>query len=384
MDENIVSLHQAADLIVRNFYADKNSINSTRTMLHSAPGAGKSSILRKVVQKLIENTGEAWVLYSLRLNQRDPTDLKGVPIYIEIDGVKYASWATPYKFPILNQPKSADGCNVLIFLDEVMQATPAMQHLFANVIDGVIGDELLDPKRTLIVGASNRKQDGSAVMPMPLNVKTRLMHYTIVPSLKEWIEYGTETNIHPLVLSYLHSNPNNFNEEPNPNVMTLANPRTWEMLSNDINYYGDNWIDNELSRKQCVAALGQVGSHFHAFCKTIKYSATIQKIISGSYVQVPTSTDMLFSLVYASVAWINNQWGTSNFNLTSEIIKGTNNLYAWFDQDKIDISTAYLLNKYQTDSTKNVLRRYMLTMSELEPAYKAYEKIAESYAKTTR
>ena len=167
--------------------------------------------------------------------------------------------------------------------------------------------------------------------------------------------------------------------------MTLANPRTWEILSNDINNFGDTWAEDPVSKKQAVATVGQVGNDFFRFCKNLKFGATIQKIIKGDYVAVPASTDMLFSLVYASVAWINNNWSIQTTKAFSdELIRGTNNLYRWFNQDGIDISIAFLLNKCQTIATKTILRPALMSNKDLEPAYKAYEKIAESYAKTTR
>ena len=117
----------------------------------------------------------------------------------------------------------------------------------------------------------------------------------------------------------------------------------------------------------------------------MKFSATIQKIIKGEHVIVPTSTDMLFSLVYASVAWLNNNWsGLTKGPFSKELIQGTNNLYEWFNKNGIDISIAFLLNKYQTMETKRIMRPALMTLKELEPAYKSYEKIAESYARTTR
>src|SRR5574343_458363 len=77
--------------------------------LSGPPGIGKSAIAQQFVERIneadIKNGGSGWILYHLRLGQCDPTDLKGVPVYLEFkDGSnsvrKFCSFAPPIKFPV--------------------------------------------------------------------------------------------------------------------------------------------------------------------------------------------------------------------------------------------------------------------------------------------
>ena len=73
------------------------------------PGQGKTAAVDQVVNEYQqENPGKKVLYWSLRLNQCDPTDIKGVPLYAKTpSGLDICKFAVPDMFPIQGVPDSA-------------------------------------------------------------------------------------------------------------------------------------------------------------------------------------------------------------------------------------------------------------------------------------
>lgn len=412
-----VSLSTAKTAILSLMEAEQTfSVRQTPIML-GAPGQGKSSIMEQLVDDLNQQVDKriarlieegisleeakaahpSWLLRSFRLSQCDPTDLKGVPVYLKVDDREICSFAPP-DFPLKGMPNSAGGQNMVIFLDELPQSTPTMMNLAANIIDGKVGDYELDPARTFIVAAGNRKQDKAATYDIPRNVGNRMIVLNVRTTFAEWEEWAMKNNLSATVVGYLKEHQIAFNEAPPDHGYTYATPRSWHKVSCQMKHMGDQWYnDNSHSLPVLTGTVGQATAHaFFQFAKVANQKFNIEKIFSGQMLEIDPTTqkDILYSLVLEAAARINNWVGEVATKpsivkvggkaqaealvkeLGKDKVKSISNVYKWLNTTKgIDTAFSALINKYQNPVTRGLLRFAMTSQPEFKEAAESYTKI---------
>ena len=107
-----VSPNKAKKSILRAF-SKKRPI-----FLWGPPGIGKSDIIGQITNGLSKSH-----LIDIRLSLWDPTDIKGIPYYSANDNTM--AWAPPAELP--TQEFAAQFDNIVLFLDEMNSAAPAVQ-----------------------------------------------------------------------------------------------------------------------------------------------------------------------------------------------------------------------------------------------------------------
>jgi MoxR-like ATPase len=91
--------------------------NKRPIFLWGPPGIGKSDIIKQLGDEL-----EAHVI-DVRLSLWEPTDIKGIPYFDSNDGTM--RWAPPSELP--NAEMAKQHKNIVLFLDEMNSAAPAVQ-----------------------------------------------------------------------------------------------------------------------------------------------------------------------------------------------------------------------------------------------------------------
>ena len=291
-------------------------------LLTGAPGAAKTATVKAWHNELnaqYKAEGKKGVrLCTLRLTQCEITDLKGVPVYIEVDGKTQCSFASPSLFPIEGMPNSADGYDMtIIFFDELQQAIPQMQQLAAAVLDGTIGDQQLDMSRSYIVACSNRVEDNATVYPLPMNLSNRLMHVEMDLDHEHWFTWAKNAGINATILGFL-ANSLSYLNEPTPMSSTqntaFATPRTWTKLSQTLNAIeeelGDSWVRHPDQRHIDTVVKGTVGhaagSQLLATAKNIRESINVNDIEAGNDPALPDKPDVQFAVVYELISRADN------------------------------------------------------------------------------
>jgi len=186
------------------------------TMIWGPPGVGKSDIVRQVAADL------GWPVIDQRVVTLDAVDLRGIPMVK--DG--RTTWAIPDMWP-------TEGEGVL-FLDEINAGTSisTMAACYQLVLDRCLGDYQL-PDGWSIVCAGNRETDRASVTRMPTPMRSRLRHLGIDPDLDDWCKWALANGICMEIVAFLRFRPNlllNFEKDK----IASANPRTWEMASDDL------------------------------------------------------------------------------------------------------------------------------------------------------
>jgi len=165
--------------------AVEDPVNTPPIMLWGPPGVGKSSI----VQQVTEERGIDFL--DIRLAQRDPTDLRGIPV--PEDG--HAKWLQPAELP-------RDGRGIMI-LDELPSAPPLVQvSAYQLTFDGKIGEYEL-PEGWYIVCAGNRIQDRAVVHRMSSALNNRLIHVDFEANVPDWITWALGVGLDPNIIAFI-------------------------------------------------------------------------------------------------------------------------------------------------------------------------------------
>jgi hypothetical protein len=308
---NEVPLNEALKILHLCFGTEQSFSQRITPILLGKPGNGKTSLVSQFAKEVNEKRepgSPEWEVCSFRLNQVDPTDLKGVPIPEDNGSGRSIVKFTPSdNLPLLGYPDSARGKNIILFFDELPQATPVIQNLAANMIDGVVGDYSLDPKRTFIVAAGNRKQDFAATFDIPKNVVSRICWIDVATSFSEWKDWAINGGLNPDILGFLEERPSFFNQDPQQDVVCYGTPRTWHKVSDIFTYYtsvNPNWkIDpkGESSYVLETTIAGLLGpgiaKELVNFSRTLAKEYSITDIIEGKSVPIVNQPDQAFSLI---------------------------------------------------------------------------------------
>lgn len=299
-----ISFDTALALSLDFFVADQATAKTDEHVrmipfLVGKPGIGKSALARRFVRRIQARApkGQQWELYRLPLSQSDPTDF-GTPYFDDAGGLKVVTKCPPRRLPIKGLPDSADGKSVVIFMDEFRQASPIMQNIGSNLLDGCIGDWELDPERTFIILASNRAEDLAGVFESPRNVTNRLCELQIEMDLEEWQEWATNAAVHPWVMGFVQSNRQYFSQDPPRNSQGFATPRTWALVSNWLHNTSSTPDKEDVYLPVLTGYLGPVvGNLMYQHLRDSYDSRAAEKVMAGDYEGLPDTGDQVVGII---------------------------------------------------------------------------------------
>jgi hypothetical protein len=216
--------------IVSRTVGPKNAKKSLRKAFKSKrpifmwgpPGIGKSDIIKQLGSEL-----EAHVI-DIRLSLWDPTDIKGIPYFDSVDSTM--RWAPPSELP--SQEMAGKYKQVLLFLDEMNSAAPAVQAAaYQLILNRRVGTYTL-PDNVVIVAAGNRETDKGVTFRMPAPLANRFVHLELAVDWDDWFEWATENKIHKDVVGYLtFSKKDLYDFDPKSSSRAFATPRSWSFVS---------------------------------------------------------------------------------------------------------------------------------------------------------
>ena len=198
--------------------------------LWGPPGIGKSDIVAQITNGLPNSH-----LIDVRLSLWEPTDIKGIPFFDSNAGTM--AWAPPSELP--SEEFAAQYDNIVLFLDEMNSAAPAVQAAaYQLILNRKVGTYKL-PDNVLIVAAGNRDADKGVTYRMPAPLANRFIHLEMVVSFDDWFEWAVDNKIHQDVVGFLQfSKKDLYDFDPKSPSRSFATPRTWsfvsELLEDDI------------------------------------------------------------------------------------------------------------------------------------------------------
>jgi MoxR-like ATPase len=224
------------------------------TMIWGPPGIGKSSI--------VAQTAAAHGLHfiDLRLSQLAPTDLRGLPVADQAEGV--ARWFVPEFLP-------RTGAGVL-FLDEINLAPPTMQGMAQQLIlDRRVGSYSV-PDGWYIWAAGNRSEDRAAVFDMPAPLANRFIHLDVAPDGESFKNYALRSGVHEQIVAFLAFRPALLHKL-DPQQPAWPSPRSWVMAS-DLHHAG----------LEVAPAIGTAAAaEFNAYVALYQDLPNLEEILAG-------------------------------------------------------------------------------------------------------
>lgn len=240
--------------------------------LWGPPGIGKSELVHNIGAEL-----DALVI-DLRMALLDPTDLRGIGFYNPQTNTM--DWAAPVDLPSVEL--AAQHKHVILFLDEMNSAPPAVQAAaYQLILNRRIGQYHL-PDNVCIVAAGNRESDKGVTYRMPAPLANRFVHFEMRVDFDSWQDWAINHNINSDVIGYLTQNKSDlFDFNPTSASRSFATPRSWTFVS-DI-------LHEPLTDKEITDVIaGTVGEGIaHKFIGHRKWSG-----------RLPSATDVLDGKVH--------------------------------------------------------------------------------------
>tara|TARA_R110000851_G_scaffold12905_3_gene44439 strand:+ start:196 stop:1446 length:1251 start_codon:yes stop_codon:yes gene_type:complete len=295
MAENIIETHQIR-LSEAKKYINHVAVRRNRPVfLWGAPGVGKSDVVESIVSDALA-AGKDAKLYDMRLSMCEPTDIMGIPYFdsgANIDAgiiskmfqqqmknldrndvnaiataqAEFAAkvesafgqaggtmkWAPPSLLPKL---EDADRDLVVLFLDEMNGAAPAVQAAaYQLVLNRRVGEYVL-PDNVAVVAAGNRDTDKGVTYRMPKPLSNRFVHFEVRVDFNDWAAWAVDNDVSADVIGYLTAKKDDLNKfNPKSPEHAFPTPRSWVFVS-DILQDSSEFTPSEIT-DMVIGTIGQ-------------------------------------------------------------------------------------------------------------------------------
>ena len=194
------------------------------------PGVAKSAIARSIADKM------GFRYMDLRLSMVDETDVGLFPNVTGEGDDKVLDHVVP------RWAKESNKQPTLIHFEELNRASQAVRNAALQILlEREIGINFKFNDNVLLMASGNLgDEDGTDVEEFDSALNNRLIHFKHVLTTDEWIKNFAEDNVHPMIVSYIKSHPEQL-YKANEDAQAYATPRSWTMLSQFITKnFGDN------------------------------------------------------------------------------------------------------------------------------------------------
>jgi len=245
---------------------------------------------KETKDKMMKTPEKFFVLFDERLSQYDPTDIRGLPDFINNNGDKHAEWRIPL-WLAYNTHKDADG---VIFFDEMNQAPPSIQNACFQVLhDREVAEYKLNDN-VLIIACGNRLEDKAHIHDMPLPLRDRMSEVELTLDDESWFEWAFKNDIDSRLIVFLKFKPSYLYKVESDRNMKSTTPRGIEQTSVLIND-----LKEDIDMKDLVS--GRLGEAFAtelmAFLKLQRKINIADIIKNPKKVKGITEIDLRFSLI---------------------------------------------------------------------------------------
>lgn len=203
--------------------AIRKAFNKQRPIfLWGPPGIGKSDIIHQIAKDMEAHT------IDVRLSLWEPTDIKGIPFFNS--STMTMEWAAPSELP--SEGLAAKYPYVILFLDEMNSAAPAVQAAaYQLILNRRVGQYQL-PDNVLIVAAGNRESDKGVTYRMPAPLANRFIHLEMRHDFDDWVQWAADNRVHRDVVGYCsYYKKDLYDFDPKSASRAFATPRSWSFVS---------------------------------------------------------------------------------------------------------------------------------------------------------
>lgn len=159
--------------------------------------------------------------------------------------------------------------------------------------------EYILPEGWFIVALGNREDDNGVFVQMPSPLANRFEIHDIGYDLDIWKKnFAYKNGINSFVISYLNFKPGALhNFVPESTSMIFASPRTWHAVSDILNTNIFDF-DDDILRYKIEGNVGEIECNsFLQFCKLKDELISVDDILSGKDIEIPTEHDKIYLLI---------------------------------------------------------------------------------------
>lgn len=251
-------------------------------MLWGAPGVGKSSIVRQVAEQ--EGIG----FIDIRLAQREPVDLRGLPVPDRERGV--VDWLLAGEWP-----RDPDSRGIILF-DELTAADHSLQvAAYELILDRRLGDLYRLPPGWLVVAAGNRQADRAVAQTFSSALANRFCHLDLAPDADAWTRWASAQGLHPDVIAFLRFRPECFFDMEGTVEQGWPSPRSWTRVAQSLAHGAA--LPAEVQALTVHGLVGEgAGTEFLAFREWARQLPDIPAILAGQApVDIPERADQRYA-----------------------------------------------------------------------------------------
>lgn len=187
--------------------------------LHSAPGVGKSDIMKQLAAE--DKSG----FIDIRVGTMLPEDLTGIPVP-DLEK-RLAVWLRATFWP----EEKRDGARGIIAFDELSDANRNLQScIYRVILDRQIGDYKLPPG-WWPVAAGNRREDRAAAQSVSTALANRFAHIHVRADADCWLHWANVNNISPMLMGFIKYRPALLHSMEGADLLAFPTPRSWAKAS---------------------------------------------------------------------------------------------------------------------------------------------------------
>jgi len=287
-----VDTHQIRLSEAKKYIAHASVKRKRPVMLWGPPGVGKSEVVESIVTDA-QAAGKTAKLYDMRLSMCEPTDIMGIPFFNSESTTM--AWAPPSLLPKASDAEDYD--LVILFLDELNGAAPAVQAAaYQLILNRRVGEYEL-PDNVAVVAAGNRETDKGVTYRMPKPLANRFIHFEVKVHFEDWQEWAISNGVIADVVGYLTAKKNDlFKFDPKSPDHSFPTPRSWTFVS-EILQDSDGFTEGELT-DMIIGTIGQgTALSFAAHRKTAALLPDPTLILKGKVTELKTKEiSAMFSL----------------------------------------------------------------------------------------
>ena len=195
---------------------------SVVSMLHGAPGMGKSDACLQIADDLGIPRDRVLVVH---INNHDVVDFTGVPSVT--DGMTIFN---PTK--MFYDFREGTGAGMIV-LEELAQSAQQLQTWAAGfVLERQTPMFKLDPD-VCIIATGNRAEDRAGAKPLLGHLNDRMYHFDVETSLDDWCEWAMPHGVDPLGIAFLRLRPALLNDY-DPSRRSNPTQRSWTKLFTEV------------------------------------------------------------------------------------------------------------------------------------------------------
>jgi len=257
-------------------------------MVWGAPGLGKSSIIRDLAREY------AVGFLDIRLAQREPVDIRGLPVP-DKDGVK---WLVSSEWPRDNKSRG------IILFDELTAADRSLQvAAYELILDRRLGDLYSVPEGWYICAAGNRTEDRAVATTMSSALANRFLHVELESDVECWTKWALSHDVHPTTIGFLRARPELLFAQKDENLERgWPSPRSWERVSSMLKLVGNQ--DSSLLRRIVNGLVGdRAGVEFMAFLDVSDSLEDVYQAMTNPKAKftIPRKADRIYAFCSAMV-----------------------------------------------------------------------------------